>query len=261
MLSKTRRSPLSKRKKTIPATDEGGAAATEHTDSPQPAEPAEEEYGLAAVEPAEEQYGLAAVEPADAGQEETGLVEPAEPSAEDVRVDRLQQELQETQDLLRRKHAEFENYRKRIEREQKEFVSYATSELVLEILPVLDNLERALESTQGGESDSEKQIREGVAIVYRQFSDALKKAGLREVNALGEDFDPHVHEAVARVETAEHREGEILDVLQKGYVLKERLLRPAMVRVGHNPSVNEENNDTASPEEVRAGDESSESDA
>ncbi len=249
MLSKTRRSPLSKRKKTIPATDEGDSAPTEHTDSPQPAEPAEEEYGLAAVEPAE------------AGQEETGLVEPAEPSAEDVRVDRLQQELQETQDLLRRKHAEFENYRKRIEREQKEFVSYATSELVLEILPVLDNLERALESTQGGESDSEKQIREGVAIVYRQFSDALKKAGLREVNALGEDFDPHVHEAVARVETAEHREGEILDVLQKGYVLKERLLRPAMVRVGHNPSVNAEDSDTESPEEVRAGDESSESDA
>jgi len=194
MLSKTRRSPLSKRKKTIPVTDEpdrGEAAATEHTDSPQPVEPAEEENGLAAVEPAE------------AGQEQTGLVEPAEPSAEDARVDKLQQELQETQDLLRRKHAEFENYRKRIEREQKEFVSYATSELVLEILPVLDNLERALESTQRDESDSEKQIREGVAIIYRQFSDALKKAGLREVNALGEDFDPHVHEAVARVETAE----------------------------------------------------------
>ncbi len=254
MLSKTRRSSLSKHKKTIPVTDEpdrDDAAVTDHTNSPQPAEPPE-------VEP--EEYGLAAVEPAEAGQEETGL-EPAEPSAEDARVDKLQQELQETQDLLRRKHAEFENYRKRIEREQKEFVSYATSELVLEILPVLDNLERALESTQRDESDSEKQIREGVAIIYRQFSDALKKAGLREVNALGEDFDPHVHEAVARVETAEHREGEILDVLQKGYVLKERLLRPAMVRVGHNPSVNEENNDTASPEEVRAGDESSESDA
>ncbi len=252
MLSKTRRSPLSKRKKTIPVTDEGDAAATEHTDSPQPAEPAEEEYGLAAVEPAE------------AGQEETGLVEPAEPTAptaEDARVDKLQQELEETQDLLRRKHAEFENYRKRIEREQKEFVSYATSELVLEILPVLDNLERALGSTRGDESDSEKQIREGVAITYRQFGDVLKRAGLREVNALGEDFDPHLHEAVARVETATHREGEILDVLQKGYVLKERLLRPAMVRVGHNPSVNTEDSDTDSPKEVRPADESSESDA
>ena len=242
-------------------TDERDAAATEHTDSPQPAEPAEEENGLAAVESAEEEYGLAAVEPAEPGQEETGLVEPAEPSAEDARVDKLRQELQEIQDLLRRKHAEFENYRKRIEREQKEFVSYATSELVLEILPVLDNLERALGSTRGDESDSEKQIREGVAIIYRQFGDVLKKAGLREVNALGEDFDPHVHEAVARVETAKHREGEILDVLQKGYVLKERLLRPAMVRVGHNPSVNTEDSDTQSPQEVRAADESSESDA
>ncbi len=258
MLSKTRRSSLSKHKKTIPVTDEpdrDDAAVTDHTDSPRPAEPPE-------VEP--EEYGLAAVEPAQTGQEETGLVEPAEPSAptaEDPRVDKLQQELQETQDLLRRKHAEFENYRKRIEREQKEFVSYAASELVLEILPVLDNLERALESTQGDESDSEKQIREGVAIIYRQFGDVLKRAGLREVDALGEDFDPHVHEAVARVETAEHREGEILDVLQKGYVLKERLLRPAMVRVGHHPSVNTEDSDSESPKEVRAGDESSESDA
>ena len=258
MLSKTRRSSLSKHKKTIPVTDEpdrDDAAVTDHTDSPRPAEPPE-------VEP--EEYSLAAVEPAQTGQEETGLVEPAEPSAataEDPRVDKLQQELQETQDLLRRKHAEFENYRKRIEREQKEFVSYAASELVLEILPVLDNLERALESTQGDESDSEKQIREGVAIIYRQFGDVLKRAGLREVDALGEDFDPHVHEAVARVETAEHREGEILDVLQKGYVLKERLLRPAMVRVGHNPSVNTEDSDSESPKEVRAGDEGSESDA
>ena len=220
----------------------------DHTDSPQPAAARDEEYGLAAVEPEQEETGLAAVEP-------------TEPVDEDTRLKKLNQELQETQDLLRRKHAEFENYRKRIEREQKEFVSYATSELVLGILPVLDNLERALGSAQSAETGPENQISEGVAIIYRQFSDILQKAGLREVAALGEDFDPHVHEAVARVETTEHREGEILDVLQKGYFLKERLLRPAMVRVGHNPSFNEEDNDTESPEEVRAADDSSKSEA
>ena len=203
-----------------------------------------EEYGFAPVEPEQEEIGLAAVEAPD----------------EDTRVEKLNQELLETQDLLRRKHAEFENYRKRIEREQKEFISYATSELVLEILPVLDNLERALGSVQPDDSGSEKQIRDGVAIIYRQFSDVLQKTGLREAVALGEDFDPHKHEAVARIETTDHREGEIMDVLQKGYFLKDRLLRPAMVRVGHNPSLNEGDSDTESPAEVRASDESSKSD-
>ena len=219
----------------------------------------------APVPPVEEEYGLAAVEPAGPEEEETGLaaVEPAGTpgTEEDPRLEKLTQELQETQDLLRRKHAEFENYRKRIEREQKEFVSYATSDLVLEILPVLDNLERALGSAGTNESGQEEQIREGVAIIYRQFGDTLQKLGLREVAALGEDFDPHVHEAVARVDTTERREGEILDVLQKGYYLKERLLRPAMVRVGHNPSLNEDDGDTESAEEVPAVDESSKSDA
>jgi molecular chaperone GrpE len=232
-------------------TDGEEGAVTDHADYPETAPPVEEEYGLAAVEPAEteqEETGLATVEPG----------EPSESADEDTRVEGLNQELQDAQDLLRRKHAEFENYRKRIEREQKEFVSYATSELVLEILPVLDNLERALGSAQSDESSSEKQIREGVAIIYRQFGDILQKAGLRELTALGEDFDPHVHQAVARVETTDHREGEILDVLQKGYFLKDRLLRPAMVRVGHNPSFND--SDTKSPEEVPATDDSSKSD-
>ena len=231
--------------------DREEAAVADHTGYPEPSEhPGEEpeEYGLAAVEPEQEETGLAAVEP-------------AEPPDEDTRVEKLNQELQQTQDLLRRKHAEFENYRKRIEREQKEFVSYATADLVLEILPVLDNLERALGSAESEESSTEKQIRDGVEIIYRQFGDTLQKAGLREMTVLGEDFDPHVHEAVARIETTEHREGEIMDVLQKGYFLKERLLRPAMVRVGHNPSFSEGDSDTESPEEVRATDESPKSDA
>ncbi len=260
--AKTRRSSLSKHKKTIPVPDiQDGpgrpdpedreeAAVTDHNHYPESSEPPgvePEEYGLAPVEPEQEETGLAAVEP-------------VEPPDEDTRVEKLNQELRETQDLLRRKHAEFENYRKRIEREQKEFISYATSELVLEILPVLDNLERALGSAQPDESGSEKQIRDGVTIIYRQFGDVLQKTGLREVVALGEDFDPHIHEAVARVETTDHREGEIMDVLQKGYFLKERLLRPAMVRVGHNPSFNEGDSDTESPAEVRASDESSKSD-
>ena len=193
-----------------------------------------------------EEHGLEAVpvEPED----ETGLaVEESEPSE----VEALRSELEQVRDLLRRKQAEFDNYRKRIEREQKEFVVYATAELVLEILPVLDNLERALESTEGG---SQEQIREGVEIIYRQFHETLKKAGLRQVDALGADFDPHVHEAVARVDSTDHREGEVLEVLQKGYFLKDRLLRPAMVKVGHNPSLGESDEESESAGEEGAAD-------
>ena len=190
-----------------------------------------------------EEHGLEAV-PTEL--EEEGGVIPVE-EGEPSEVEALQSELEQVHDLLRRKQAEFDNYRKRIEREQKEFVAYATSELVLEVLPVLDNLERALESSEGS---SQEQIREGVEIIYRQFHETLKKAGLRQVNALGEDFDPHVHEAVARVDSSDHREGEVLEVLQKGYFLKDRLLRPAMVRVGHNPSLGESDEESESTGEV-----------
>ena len=190
-----------------------------------------------------EEHGLDAV-PTEL--EEEGGVTPAE-EGEPSEVEALQSELEQVHDLLRRKQAEFDNYRKRIERDQKEFAAYANAELVLEVLPVLDNLERALESSEGG---SQEQIREGVEIIYRQFHETLKKAGLRQVDALGGDFDPHVHEAVARVDSSDHREGEVLEVLQKGYFLKDRLLRPAMVRVGHNPSLGESDEESESTGEV-----------
>ena len=219
--------------------EERDSVATEGVDT-------KEEQGLPAVRPAEEEAGLAPVE-------ETPESEPSE-------IDKLRAELEHVQDLLRRKHADFENYRKRIEREQKEFVTYAASELAREILPVVDNLGRALDS-QSVESGSAGQIREGVLIIYRQFVDILKRAGLREVEALGADFDPHLHEAVARVETSDHREGEIVEVLQKGYFLKDRLLRPAMVKVGHNPSFDEPGDQSESSEGAQATDEYSNSDA
>ena len=189
-----------------------------------------------------------AVEAAAAESEETADLAPAErvDAVATAETEALRSELEEVQDLLRRKQADFDNYRKRVEREQKEFVAYAASELVLEILPVLDNLERALESSPTGSPD---QIRQGVEIIYRQFHDALKKAGLREVDALGEDFDPHLHQAVARVDSPDHREGEVVEVLQKGYFLKDRLLRPAMVKVGHNPALAESDQESESPGE------------
>lgn len=208
----------------------------EPTDTTAAEGPAVEENGLEVAPEEAETTALEPVEP----------VEPVENAAtvDESETEALRSELEEVQDLLRRKQAEFDNYRKRVEREQKEFAAYAASDLVLGILPVLDNLERALESSRTGSPD---QIREGVEIIYRQFHDTLKKAGLREVDALGQDFDPHVHEAVARVDSPDHREGEVLEVLQKGYFLKERLLRPAMVKVGHNPELVDSHQESDDP--------------
>ncbi len=141
---------------------------------------------------------------------------------------RLETENEEIRDLVRRKQAEFENYRKRVERERSDMSEHASAEVVRDVLPVLDNLERAIAASEVG---SEGQFREGVEIIYRQFRDILEKQGLRQLVALQQPFDPHVHEAVGRVETLEHPEGTVLEVLQPGYMFKDRLLRPAMVSV------------------------------
>jgi molecular chaperone GrpE len=161
-------------------------------------------------------------------------------------VTRLTSELEDVRDLVRRKHAEFENYRKRIERERSEFVNHASAELVNDILPVLDNLERALDAPDTGTDD---RFLEGIEIVRRQFRDILRRAGLNEVEALGLDFDPHVHEAVGRVETNDHREGEILEVYQKGYFFKDRMLRPALVNVAQPPQAKADTDDATAEDQ------------
>jgi molecular chaperone GrpE len=178
--------------------------------------------------------------------------EPKEPAPDDGNgsaIALLTQELEDVKELVRRKQAEFENFRKRVERERIDFVKHASGELVMEILPVLDNLERALMASDAGPED---RLREGIEITQRQFRDILIKAGLKEVEALGQEFDPHVHEAVGRVETSEHREGEILEVYQKGYFFKDRLLRPALVNVAQRPSADSEDKASSNETEENA---------
>ena len=134
-------------------------------------------------------------------------------------------------DRLARLQAEFENARKRAAREQQEFRDYALTDTIKTLLPVLDSFDRALHVSAGEKSD----LRNGLELIYRQLQDALNKIGVRAVAAKGELFDPHVHEAIEMVDTSEARDHQILDELQKGYKLKDRLLRPAMVRVARNP--------------------------
>ena len=130
-------------------------------------------------------------------------------------------------DLLLRKQAEFENYRKRIEKERAEGHSTAAVELVRRLLPALDNLERGLRSSEG----STDPLRQGVVLIHQQLLDALKKEGLQPIESLGAAFDPQFHEAVEVLDVDGFEQGVILEEMQKGFTFNGRLLRPALVKV------------------------------
>lgn len=138
----------------------------------------------------------------------------------------LQDELRRMRDQYLRSRADFENFRKRTEREKGEYFRYAMADTLRDLLPVLDNFERALEH-EGGTSE----FRTGIEMIYRQFADVLGRMGLETIDPAGQPFDPQFHEAVMREENDSVPANTVTDVLQKGYLLRERLLRPAMVKV------------------------------
>ncbi|MEW6321418.1 MAG: nucleotide exchange factor GrpE [Acidobacteriota bacterium] len=152
----------------------------------------------------------------------------AAPAADGDRQSALQRERDELYDRLLRKSAEFDNFRKRVDRERQELVAWAAADVLGELVAIVDDFERALQADAPPEAQP---YRAGVELIHRQMADLLKKRGVTAIDALGVDFDPHVHQAVAYDETPGAREGEVVAVLRKGYMLGERLLRPAMVRV------------------------------
>jgi molecular chaperone GrpE len=170
--------------------------------------------------------------PAAEGGEETasasGAGKPVEVSAASE-TEKLKAERDALLDRLARLQAEFDNARKRAAREQQEFREFAAADVIKNFLPILDSFERALKA--GGDSTD---FRDGVELIYRQFQDALQKIGVQPILAMGQPFDPRVHEAVEMVDTAEVPDHNVFDELQRGYKYKERLLRPAMVRVARN---------------------------
>jgi molecular chaperone GrpE len=167
---------------------------------------------------------------AEAAEAEQRLPEHS-PGAEAAAVD-AEARIAELKDLLLRKAAEFDNYRKRVERERGEFTRYATADIVKDILPVLDNLERALSVDAG---DGAGEFVKGIELIHRQLLDTLERNGLEPINAVGCEFDPHVHEAVVHEPSAGHAEGEVIEELQRGYKLGGRVLRPAKVKVAAAP--------------------------
>jgi molecular chaperone GrpE len=150
------------------------------------------------------------------------------PPEENPEAAALRRERDEMYDRLLRKTAEFDNYRKRIDKERRELSEWAAAEVLTDMLNVLDNLDRALAAEAPPEAQG---YRAGVELIHRQIGEILRKRGVTALETLGGDFDPHVHQAVAYEETPGAREGEIVGELRKGYRLGDRLLRPALVRV------------------------------
>jgi molecular chaperone GrpE len=173
-------------------------------------------------EPADE-----APEALDRSSDEGGAPGQPAPSGADA-LDALQRERDEYYDRWMRKAAEFDNYRKRIERERREQADQAVVDLVLELLPVVDDFELAL-AVAGGEGG--EAYRKGVELIYHKLQDVLRKYGVEPVVALGQDFDPNRHQAVLQESSPGRREGEVIDELRRGYTINGRLLRPAMVKV------------------------------
>ena len=158
----------------------------------------------------------------------------ASPSPEDLPAayERLLAEKEELYDRLLRKQADFENYRKRLQREKEEHVQHANLELVRTLLPVLDGFERALKHR---DSKASEQFYQGMELIYRNLQDLLKRTGLSPIETQGKLFDPHFHQAVETVAATGYRDQEIVEELQRGYKFKHRLLRPAIVRVAVAP--------------------------
>ncbi len=152
-------------------------------------------------------------------------------SAQSEELEKLKAERDSLLDRLARLQAEFENARKRTAREQQEFREYALADALKAVLPTLDSFERALQTSASDKSE----FRGGVDLIYKQLQDALVKLGLRPIPAKGEPFDPHLHQAIEMVDTKEAEDHHVLEELQRGYKLKDRLLRPSMVRVARNP--------------------------
>lgn len=122
--------------------------------------------------------------------------------------------------------ADFQNYRKRVEKEKGDIYAYANEKIVVEMLDVIDNFERALEHSNDNEG-----FMEGMNMIFKQFKGVLEKNGVEEMNALGELFDPNFHHAVLTESSVEYESGKVTQVLQKGYMLNKKVIRPAMVKV------------------------------
>jgi molecular chaperone GrpE len=165
----------------------------------------------------------------DPPEEENALV--AEPAPNDAEIAKLNAEMEDLRQTLQRRQADFENYRKRIEKERGDDSKRTTGRVVEALIPIIDSFEHALAAHR--EQEYEK-YRQGFELIYKQLLDNITKLGVERVDPVGKAFDPHLHQAVDRTETTDHADGTILRVFQPGYQFHGRVLRPAMVGVAVN---------------------------
>ena len=196
--------------KNIPIEDENLEEQAEELKSEEETEVQEE--AAAQEEPAEE-----AAEP------EEKAAEPEKGTEEDPR----DKKIEELNAKYMRLMADFQNQKKRFDKEKADIHQYANEKIVKNLLEVLDNFERALDATK----DADPNLHEGMELIFKQLMAALEKAGVAEIKALGEEFDPHLHNAVMMEETDEYESNKVSEVMQKGYTLNSRVIRPSMVKV------------------------------
>ncbi|MFQ9893899.1 MAG: nucleotide exchange factor GrpE [Emergencia sp.] len=172
---------------------------------------------------------------ADAEEPKTEAEEPAEENCETGEEEASQapkEEPGEEEEGLNTKYlrlmADFQNYKRRVEKEKSDIYAYANEKIVSELLDVIDNFERALLHEAADES-----FAEGMKMIFKQLTGVLEKAGLEEINALGEDFDPNFHNAVMTEDNADYDSGKVTEVMQKGYMLNKKVIRPSMVKVNN----------------------------
>ncbi len=171
--------------------------------------------------------GVSAEENSNAPEENLSTADlAAQVSALTAERDQVAAEKAELQDLVLRRQADFDNFRRRSERDRSEFVQYAGMEFVREVLPVLDDFERAMNANTVSNDYSK-----GIELIYQRMVDALKKMGLEPIETVGKTFDPHVHQAVEKVQSEDAEDHSVLGEYQKGYHFKGKLLRPSMVKV------------------------------
>ena len=165
--------------------------------------------------------------------EQTAESVAADTARANAELAKLAADLDELRQTLLRRQADFDNYRKRIEKERSEDSKRATARVIEGLIPVIDGFEHALAAHREAEYEN---YRKGFELIYKQLLDHLTKLGVERLDPVGKPFDPHLHQAVDRAETKDHEDGTILQVFQPGYVFHGRVVRPAMVRVAVHPN-------------------------
>jgi len=161
-------------------------------------------------------------------QDSTGAATEPREDAQEPALEAVRKEKDALQDRLLRMAAEFDNYRKRVDRDRRDQADAATADALVDLLPIVDDLERALKAPGGGDIEG---FRRGVELIHQQMLELLRKRGVKPIDAVGTDFDPRYHQAVAHESSPDYREGEVMEEFARGYMLGDRLLRPSMVKV------------------------------